>query len=218
MFTYIPVTLTGEKAASESTFEKSNTCEASITRLYFLLWKCFSQTRPSDSDIRHSVDPGRLEDNGSGSSDAEEATFWKPRLRQKLGLNWGWERLWTRARNLHHFELSIEPARDWDWNIHVRILLAYRLQIIILAIKYYNCWSLVVLSSLTHWCRPGSSFEFRWSILLLLLLLLQILYMHSKISQGMVIAWRVYNVHILKTIIAEHIINHIIILSSLSQQ
>ena len=35
--------------------------------------------------------------------------------------------------------------------------------------------------------------------------------MHSKISQGMVIALRVYSVHILKTIIVEHIINHIII-------
>ena len=52
----------------------------------------------------------------------------------------------------------------------------------------------------------------------ILLLLLQILYMHSKISQGMVLAMRVYNVHILKTMLVEHIINHIIISSSLSQQ
>ena len=53
-------------------------------------------------------------------------------------------------------------------------------------------------------------------IIILLLLLLQILHMHSKISQGMVIALRVYKVHILRTIIVEHIINHIIISSSLS--
>ena len=51
----------------------------------------------------------------------------------------------------------------------------------------------------------------------IIILLLQILYMHSKISQGMVLAMRVYNVHILKTMLVEHIINHIIISSSLSQ-